>query len=158
MNNNEAFNNLYQRSKKLLERLVRPSEYEVPLKDQIIIANIEKEEDKENNNIKSYDTLDKADLLEYSIKPNGNLDNAKLKESLSKSLNESSENGSPNVRGGFITSEGHIIRVSITKYKLLVLKYGKIKNGGKKTNEKSPGTCYGIVHGICTLRCLRICR
>ena len=52
MNNNEAFNNLYQRSKKLLERLVRPSEYEVPLKDQIIIANIEKEEDKENDNIK----------------------------------------------------------------------------------------------------------
>jgi hypothetical protein len=126
MNNNEAFNNLYQRSKKLLERLVRPSEYEVPLKDQIIIANIEKEEDKENNNIKSYDTLDKADLLEYSIKPNGNLDNSKLKESISNTHLEDSENGSSDQKGGFITSEGKIVKTGIMKYNSLVIKYGKI--------------------------------
>ena len=58
-------------------------ETKIPLfkaKDSIIIANIGKddEKDKENNiNIKSYDTLDKADLIDYSLKPNGILETSK---------------------------------------------------------------------------------
>ena len=82
--------------------------------------------EKDNNIIKSYDTLEKAELLDYSLKPNGNLETSKLKESISNTLNESSENGSSNQKGGFITNEGKIVRVAITKYKSLILKFGKI--------------------------------
>ena len=111
MSRNELIEDLYKRSKKLFDRINKASVFEEPLKDSIIVANISQEKDKENNNIKSYDTLEKAELLDYSMKPNGNLDTGKLKESLSNNLNESSENGSP--QGGYITSEGHIIRVSM---------------------------------------------
>ena len=120
-----AIENLYNRSKKLFERLNQPSLFEEPLKDSIIVANISKDIEKENNNIKSLDTLDKAELLDYSIKPNGNLDNSRLKDSISNTYLESSENGSVQ-KGGFITSEGKMVRLAITKYKALVLKYGKI--------------------------------
>ena len=128
MNAKEAFDNLYKRSQKLFERLNNPSLFEEPLKDSIIIANLGKDLDKEkdNNIIKSYDTLEKAELLDYSLKPNGNLETSKLKESISNTLNESSENGSSNQKGGFITNEGKVVRVAITKYKSLVLKFGKI--------------------------------
>ena len=44
----EEFELLYQRGKKLFERLNRPSQFEEPLKDSIIIANI----GKDNNNRK----------------------------------------------------------------------------------------------------------
>ena len=135
MSRNELIEDLYKRGKKLFDRINKASVFEEPLKDSIIVANISQEKDKENNNIKSYDTLEKAELLDYSMKPNGNLDTGKLKESLSNNLNESSENGSP--QGGYITSEGHIIRVSITKYKTLVLKFGKITflNNGYMNNS-----------------------
>ena len=89
----EIINNLYERSKKLFEHLNQPSLFEEPLKDSIIIANLGKDLDKEANIIKSLDTLDKADLLDYSMKPNGNLDNSKLKDSISNTYLESSENG-----------------------------------------------------------------
>jgi len=137
MSRNELFDELYKRSKKLFDRINKASVFEEPIKDQIIVPNITQEQDKENNNIKSYDTLEKAELLDISMKPNGNLDNAKLKESLTNTLNESSENGSPQMGGGYITSEGNIIRVSITKYKILVLKYGKISffNNGYMNNS-----------------------
>ena len=121
----EIINNLYERSKKLFEHLNQPSLFEEPLKDSIIIANLGKDLDKEANIIKSLDTLDKADLLDYSMKPNGNLDNSKLKDSISNTYLESSENGSTDQKGGYITSGG-VIRIGITKYKALVLKYGKI--------------------------------
>ena len=125
MNQKEIFDDLYKRSKKLFEVLNRPSLFEEPLKDSVIIANLDNKQDKENNNIKSLDTLDKAELLNNSIKPNGNLDNSKLKESISNTLLESSENGSTEQKGGYITSEG-VIRFAITKYNSLVLKYGRI--------------------------------
>ena len=121
----EIINNLYERSKKLFEHLNQPSLFEEPLKDSIIIANLGKDLDKEANIIKSLDTLDKADLLDYSMKPNGNLDTSKLKDSISNTYLESSENGSTDQKGGYITSGG-VIRIGITKYKALVLKYGKI--------------------------------
>ena len=62
--NKEAFENLYERGKKLFERLNQPSLFEENLKDSIIIANLGN--DKDINNLKSYDTLDKAELLDYS--------------------------------------------------------------------------------------------
>ena len=96
----------------------QPSLFEEPLKDSIIVANISKDIEKENNNIKSLDTLDKAELLDYSIKPNGNLDNSRLKDSISNTYLESSENGSVQ-KGGFITSEGKMVRLAITKYPYL---------------------------------------
>ena len=139
MSKNEILDALYARSKALQDRLNKASLFEEPLTDSVIIANLnlEKEKDKENNNIKSYDTIEKAELLDYSIRPNGNLDTAKMKESLSNSLMESSENGSSIQKGGgYITSGGGVIRVSITKYKALVLKYGKITffNNGYMNN------------------------
>ena len=125
MSQKEVIEDLYQRSKKLFERLNHPSLFEEDLKDSVIIANLGNEQDKENNNIKSLDILDKAELLNYSIKPNGNLDNSKLKESISNTLLESSENGSNDQKGGYVTSEG-VIRFAITKYNAIVLKYGRI--------------------------------
>ena len=115
---NEAFENLYERGKKLFERLNQPSLFEEPLKDSVIIANLGKEND--NNNLKSVDTLDKADLLDYSIKPNGNFDNSKLKDSISNTYLESSENGNNSKREPFIN------KVDISQYNSLALKYGKI--------------------------------
>jgi hypothetical protein len=70
----EAFENLYERGKKLFNRLNQPSLFEENLKDSVIIANLGK--DKDNNNLKSYESLDKAELLDYSLKANGNLDNS----------------------------------------------------------------------------------
>ena len=139
MSKNEILDNLYIRSKELMDRLNKASLFEEPLTDSVIIANLnlEKEKNNQNNNLKSYDTIEKAELLDYSIRPNGNLDNAKMKESLSNSLIESSENGSSIQKGGgYITSSGGVIRVSITKYKALVLKYGKINflNNGYMNN------------------------
>ena len=139
MSKNEILDNLYIRSKELMDRLNKASLFEEPLTDSVIIANLnlEKEKNNQNNNLKSYDTIEKAELLDYSIRPNGNLDNAKMKESLSNSLMESSENGSSIQKGGgYITSSGGVIRVSITKYKALVLKYGKINflNNGYMNN------------------------
>ena len=123
-NNNEAFKNLYERGKKLFERLNHPSLFEEPLKDSVIIANIGN--DKENNNLKSYETLDKEGLLDYSIKPNGSLDNSKLKESISNTYIESSENGNNSRREGLLNSEGKYIKVDISQYNSLILKFGKI--------------------------------
>ena len=120
MSQKEVIEDLYQRSKKLFERLNHPSLFEEELKDSVIIANLGNEQDKDNNNIKSLDILDKAELLNYSIKPNGNLDNSKLKESISNTLLESSENGSNEQKGGYFTSEG-VIRFAITKYNSMVL-------------------------------------
>ena len=139
MSKNEILDNLYIRSKELMDRLNKASLFEEPLTDSVIIANLnlEQEKNNQNNNLKSYDTIEKAELLDYSIRPNGNLDNAKMKESLSNSLMESSENGSSIQKGGgYITSSGGVIRVSITKYKALVLKYGKINflNNGYMNN------------------------
>ena len=120
----EEFELLYQRGKKLFERLNRPSQFEEPLKDSIIIANIGK--DKDNINLKSYETLDKAELLDYSLKANGYLDNSKLKDSISNTYLESSDNGNNSRREGFLNSEGKYVKVDITQYKSLILKYGKI--------------------------------
>ena len=119
-----AIENLYNRSKKLFERLNQPSLFEEPLKDSIIIANIGK--DKDNINLKSYETLDKAELLDYSLKANGYLDNSKLKDSISNTYLESSDNGNNSRREGFLNSEGKYVKVDITQYKSLILKYGKI--------------------------------
>jgi len=118
----EEFNELYERGKRLFEKLNQPSLFDDKLKDSIIVANLGK--DKDNINIKSYDTLDKAELLDYSLKENGNSDNSKLKESISNSYLEYSENGSK--REGLLNSEGKFIKVDITQYKTLLLKYGKI--------------------------------
>ena len=129
MSKNELFENLYNRTRKICDMLKQPSPFPEEGKDSIIIANIGKddEKDKENNiNIKSYDTLDKADLIDYSLKPNGILETSKLKDSISNSYFESSENGSTAKKEGFITSEGKMVRIDITKYKSIVLKYGKI--------------------------------
>ena len=109
MSKNELFENLYNRTRKICDMLKQPSPFPEEGKDSIIIANIGKddEKDKENNiNIKSYDTLDKADLIDYSLKPNGILETSKLKDSISNSYFESSENGSTAKKEGFITSEG----------------------------------------------------
>jgi hypothetical protein len=121
--NREAFENLYERGKKLFERLNQPSLFEDnPLKDSVIIANLGK--GKDINNLKSYDTLDKADLLDYSLKANGSLDSSKLKESISNTYLESSGNNSK--REGILNSDGKFIKVDISQYNSLVLKYGKI--------------------------------
>ena len=122
--NKEAFENLYERGKKLFERLNQPSLFEENLKDSVIIANLGK--GKDINNLKSYDTLDKAELLDYSLKANGILDNSKLKDSISNAYIESSENGNNSNREGFVNSEGKFIKVDISQYNSLVLKYGKI--------------------------------
>ena len=116
---NEAFENLYERGKKLFERLNKPSLFENNLKDSIIIANLEKENNL-NNNIKSYDTIEKAELLEYSLKQNGS--NSKINNTISNL--DSSLNGSK--REGFVNSEGKYMKIDISQYKSLVLKYGKI--------------------------------
>ena len=116
----DAIDALYERGRQLFEKLNKPHYFEESLKDSVIIANLGNEKD----NLKSYDTLDKADLLDYSLKANGNLDNSKLKESISNTYLESSENGSK--REGLLNSEGKFIKVDISQYKSLVLKYGKI--------------------------------
>ena len=125
MSQKEIIEDLYKRSKRLFERLNHPSLFEKESKDSVILANLGNKVDKENNNIKSLDILDKAELLNYSIKPNGNLDNPKLKDSISNTLLESSEDGSTDQNGGFVTSEG-VIRPAITKYNVFVLKFGRI--------------------------------
>ena len=108
MSKKDEFNKIFERSKKLYERLNQPSLYE----DQLMY--------KDNNNLKSYDTLDNADLLDYSVKQ----DNSKLKDSISNSYLESSENGSK--REGLVNSEGKYIKIDISQYKTLIIKYGKI--------------------------------
>ena len=115
---NEAFENLYERGKRLFERLNQPSLFEEPLKDSVIIANIGR--DKDNNN------LDNEELLDYSVKPNGSLDNSKLKDSISNTYMESSDNGNNSRRGGLLNSEGKYVKVDISQYNSLVLKYGTI--------------------------------
>ena len=139
MSKNELFDNLYSKTKKLCDMLNQPSLFVEPVKDSVIIANIGNEEDnkdKENINIKSYDAMDKAELIDYSLKPNGNFEYSKLKDSISNSLMESSENGSTAKKDGFLTSEGKMVRIDITKYKSLVLKFGKINliNNGYMNN------------------------
>ena len=116
----DAIDALYERGKQLFEKLNNPQYFQEPLRDSVIIANFGREKD----NLKSYDTLEKADLLDYSMKPNGNSDSSKLKESISNTYLESSENGSK--REGFLNSEGKYVKVDISQYKSLVLKYGKI--------------------------------
>ena len=121
---NEEFEKLYERGKKLFEKLNNPSLFEVPLKDSVIIANLGK--DKDITNLKSLDSLDRENLLDYSIKSNGNLDNSKLKDSISNTYIESSENINNSRREGLLNSEGKFIKVDISQYKSLILKYGKI--------------------------------
>ena len=116
---NEAFEILYERGKKLFERLNQPSLFEEPLKDSVIIANLGKEKEKD-------DTLDKVEILDYSLKTNGNFDNSNLKESISYTNLESSENGNNSKREGLLGSEKKYMKVDITQYKSLILKYGKI--------------------------------
>ena len=119
----DAIDALYERGRQLFEKLNKPHYFEESLKDSVIIANLGKGNEKDN--LKSYDTLNKADLLDYSLKANGNLDNSKLKDSISNTYLESSENGSSK-REGFLNSEGKFVKVDISQYKSLVLKYGKI--------------------------------
>ena len=52
------------------------------------------------------------DLLDYSLKANDNLDNSKLKESISNTYLESSENRSK--REGLLNSEVKFIKVDIS--------------------------------------------
>ena len=108
MSKKEEFNKIFERGKKLIERLNQASLFD----DQLL--------NKENNNLKSYDTLDNAELLDYSLKQ----DNSKLKDSISNTYLESSENGSK--REGLVNSEGKYIKIDISQYKNLILKYGKI--------------------------------
>ena len=122
--NNEDFDKLYQRGKNLFEKLNNPSLFEVPLKDSVIIANLGK--DKDISNLKSLDSIDKDNLLDYSIKSNGNLDNSKLKYSISNTYIEDSENINNSRREGFVNSDGKFIKVDISQYNTLILKYGKI--------------------------------
>ena len=131
--NREALENLYRKGKKLFERLNQPTLFEEnPLKDSVIIANLGK--GKDINNLKSYDTLDKADLLDYSLKQNGNLDISKLKDSISNTYLESSENNSK--REGILNSDGKFLKVDISQYNSLILKYGKIYfNSGYMNNS-----------------------
>ena len=116
----KEFNKIFERGKKLYERLNQPSLFD----DHLI--------DKDNNNLKSYDTLDNAELLDYSLKQN--IDNSKLKDSISNTYLESSENGSK--REGLINSEGKYIKIELSQYKSLILKYGKICfNNGYMNNS-----------------------
>ena len=108
MSKKEEFNKIFERGRKLYERLNQASLYDDHLMD------------KENNNLKSYDTLDNVELLDYSLKQ----DNSKLKDSISNTYLESSENGSK--REGLVNSEGKYIKIDISQYKNLILKYGKI--------------------------------
>ena len=121
---NEEFDKLYERGKKLFEKLNNPSLFEVPLKDSVIIANLGK--DKDITNLKSIDSIDKENLLDYSIKSNGNLDNSKLKDSISNTYIESSENINNSRREGILNSDGKFLKVDISQYNSLILKYGKI--------------------------------
>ena len=126
---NEAFEILYERGKKLFERLNQPSLFEEPLKDSVIIANLGKEKEKD-------DTLDKVEILDYSLKTNGNFDNSNLKESISYTNLESSENGNNSKREGLLGSEKKYMKVDITQYKSLILKYGVIHfNNGYMNNS-----------------------
>ena len=114
---NEAFENLYDRSKKFLDRLNKVTTYQEPLRDSVITADPPK--DSNITVIKSYDTLDKAELLEYSLnKENGSLNNSNLKESISNAEDCRFE--------GIMNSEGKYIKVDMSQYKSLLLKYGKI--------------------------------
>ena len=108
MSKKEEFNKIFERSRKLYERLNQPSLFE----DHLL--------DKDINNLKSNDTLNNVELLDYSLKK----DNSKLKDSISNSYLESSENGSK--REGLVNSEGKYIKIDISQYKTLILKYGKI--------------------------------
>jgi hypothetical protein len=62
----DAIDALYERGRQLFEKLNKPHYFEESLKDSVIIANLGKGNEKDN--LKSYDTLDKADLLDYSLK------------------------------------------------------------------------------------------
>ena len=119
--NNEDFAKLYERGKNLFNKLNNPALFEIPLKDSVIIANLGK--DKDISNLKSRDSIDKDNLLDYS---NGNLDNSKFKDSISNTYLESSENINNSRREGFLNSDGKFVKVDISQYNTLILKYGKI--------------------------------
>ena len=120
----EVLESLYDRSKKLMTRLNLALQYEEPLRDSVVIADVPRAETE-----KSYDTVEKAQLMEYSLNGNGSI--IKNNDSISNSLLDSQINGKD-----FDIKEGKNKHLSDSDYDTLYIKFGKIMF---KTDEKSPG-------------------